>query len=59
MNTTKTPAVEKAANTLRAAGYDVERCEFPPPPFPGLWMVNDRELTEAQMVYLAREIASA
>lgn len=49
--------VERAAETLRSANFNVERCEFPPPPFHGLWLVDGRELTEAQMVSLAREMA--
>ena len=47
-------AVEAAIEALSKRGYQVEREDFPPPPFPGLYRVNDGpELTEAQLVQLA------
>ena len=45
-----------AIEALRAAGHEVERCEFPPPPFHGLYVVDGRELTEMQVMEAARAI---
>lgn len=43
-----------AIETLRAQGVTVTRAEFPPEPLPGLYTVNDRELTEMQVIDYAQ-----
>lgn len=48
-----TDEVERAMATLRFKGCDVWRMDFPAPPFPGLYRVNGREMTEAQLVQVA------
>lgn len=43
----------EAIKVLTAEGREVERCDFPAAPFPGLYLVDGRELTEMQVVTLA------
>lgn len=41
---------ESILHDLRVWGHTVSRCDFPPAPLPGLWMVSGLELTEQQVM---------
>ncbi len=43
-----------AIEILRLQGVTVTRASFPPDPLPGLFTVNDRELTEMQVIDYAQ-----
>lgn len=51
--------VGQAIGKLRMAGYQIDRADFPGPPFPNLYIVSGPdmwgvELTEAQIVNFAQ-----
>ncbi len=50
----KRDPVSWAISALQVKGVSVERTEFPPSPLPGLYLVNGRELTEMQLIQLAK-----
>lgn len=43
-----------AISRLKECGYSVERLDFPPAPLPGLYQVGNQELTECQVIDLAK-----
>jgi hypothetical protein len=46
-----------AIEMLQQRGHSVERLDFPPPPLPGLYLVNGHELTERQVIDYARRVS--
>jgi hypothetical protein len=53
----KPDALIDALALLRERGLHVERMDFPPVPFPGLWNIGGWEMTENQVITFAAEFA--
>lgn len=47
--------LQAAIEKLTRMGHAVQRADEPPPPFPGLYFVDGRELTEMQVISYARQ----
>jgi hypothetical protein len=49
----KDEIMKHIVKTLQRAGHQVERAEFPPPPWPPLYVVDGCEVTERQLMAIA------